>query len=103
MEPIDPNNDFFSPKVRNRVRTAIVLALVPMACLGFSYLGAYAFTGALVSNGLIPPWPADEDPRPRNVLLLFCGLMTLFTLAAAAFRLISAHQLHRIDAIAEEA
>src|SRR6478672_10894858 len=102
MESIDPNNQFFSPKVRNVARTATILTLVPLATLGFSYLVGYALTGTLVDNGVIPPWPVDRDPRPRNVLLMFCGLMALFTLAFAAFRLISEHQLHRIDAIAEE-
>lgn len=98
------NHDNFDPAVAAAPppRTATVLVLLAVAACVFSYLGAYALMGALVSADVISAWPPGDDPRPRNMLIGFIGLMAFFTLSAGAFRLLSSRQLRRIDAMADE-
>jgi hypothetical protein len=85
-----------------RPRTLTVLTLLTLAAFVFSYLGAYALAGALVSAGVINGWAPDDDPRPRNMVLGFVALMVLFLVMAGGARLLSSRQLRRIDAMAEE-
>jgi hypothetical protein len=89
-----------SPEVA-RPRTITVLGVLVAAALLLSYLGAYAFTNAMVSAELIKPWDAANDPRPKWLLAGFAGLMTVFVLLGAAFRFASRRQLQSIDATAD--
>lgn len=99
MQLIDHDN--FVPAPEARPRTLTVLMLLSVAALVFSYLGAYALTGALAAADVISQWPPDADPRPRNMLFGFVALLVLFTMTAGGFRLLSSRQLRRIDAMAE--
>lgn len=78
-------------------KTATVLLLLVIAAATFSYLGAYAVTGALVSQGIIPPLPRDPDPRLRWALAAFGGMMLAFGGTALALRQMSRWQFSRID------
>jgi hypothetical protein len=82
--------------------TITVVVLLTLAALVFSYLGAFAVTGALVSADVISPPPAGEDPRFANMAKGFVALMTLFTGLATMVKLVSSRQLRKIDAMAEE-
>jgi len=46
-------------------RALTVLAMLALAALTFSYLGAYAVTNALVAENVISPFAQGRDPRPR--------------------------------------
>ena len=83
-------------------KTITVLALLLVAALVFSYLGAFAATGALQSAGLIDKWPSHADPRPRWMLRTFCILMGGFLLLGGGFRFLSWRQCRGIDATAED-
>lgn len=85
-----------------RPHTVTVLVLLTGTALIFSYLGAYAIPGALITANLLAPWPAGEDPRPRHLVTGFVSLMAAFVFCATAFRVLSSRQLRRIDAMAEE-
>lgn len=99
MQLLDHDN--FAPSPERRPRTVTVLALLALAAMVFSYLGAYALTGALAAADLIPLWSPDDDPRPRNMMLGFVALLVLFMMTAGGFRLLSSRQLRRIDAMAD--
>jgi hypothetical protein len=100
MQLLDHDN--FVPAPEARPRTLTVVILLVLAALVFSYLGAYALTGALASADVISQWSPDDDPRPRNMLMGFVALMVLFSIMAGGFRLLSSRQLRRIDAMADE-
>ena len=93
--------EFIASEQIGRPRTITVLTLLALAAFVFSYLWAYALTGALVTAGLMGGWTGDIDPRPRNMALSFLALLTLFTIAGGMFKLLSYRQLRRIDAMAE--
>ena len=74
-----------------------VLGVLVGASLVLSYLGAYAFTNAMLSAELIKPWAEGHDPRPKYLLFGFAGLMTSFILIAGVFRVLSRRQFASID------
>ncbi len=84
------------------MRTLPVLALLTLVAAVFSYLGAYAVTGALAAADVIDRWPPDRDPRPRWMAATFAILLLLLVLLAAVFRWTSGRQLKRLDALGEE-
>jgi len=92
----DDNNDNAAGAPPAPKTTTVVLLLV-VAAATFSYLGAYAVTGALVSQGIIAPLPRDPDPRLRWALTAFAGMMLTFGAAALALRQMSRRQFSRID------
>ena len=102
MHATDVDNFEMAAAVDRRPRTVTVLSLLVVTALIFSYLGAYAVTGTLVSSGLMQPWPPGDDPRPRHMVTGFVTLMASFVFCATAFRVLSSRQLRRIDAIADE-
>src|SRR4051794_17837158 len=67
-------------------RTLLVLGLLVLMSLTFSYLGTYAITNALVSEHLLQPWSASHDPRPRWFITWFCVLMLVFLCAGEFLR-----------------
>lgn len=77
-------------------RTLTVLALLMGVALVFSWLCAYAFTDALLAAELVGPWNG-RDPRPRWMLYIFAGMMSVFGICAIIFRQMSTRQLRRID------
>lgn len=83
-------------------RSAVVLGLLAGTSLTFSYLGAYAVSGALVQTDVIPPWPAGEDPRPRWLVSAFCVLLTSFLGIGGLVRFLSKRQLRQIDEMGDE-
>jgi hypothetical protein len=85
----------------HRASTITVLMLLAVAALVFSYLGAYAVMGALVSADVVAPPPPGEDPRLMNMAKGFCALMTLFTVFAGTARFMSSRQLRKIEAMEE--
>jgi hypothetical protein len=82
-------------------RTSIVLGLLALTALTFSYLGTYALTNALVANEVIRAWPRDHDPRPKWLLIGFCVLMLVFIVTGEVFRQMSKRDLQEIDAMTE--
>ena len=83
-------------------KTTTVLALLTLAALTFSYLGAYAVAGALVDSDVLPHWVPGHDPRPRWMACLFAALLGASLLVSTVARFLSRRQLNRIDAMAEE-
>jgi hypothetical protein len=82
--------------------TLVVLALVILAALTFSYLGAYALPDALIDSQMIPPWPLGADPRPHWMGFIFIGVLGVFLAGTTMVRLASLRQLRRIDQTGEE-
>ena len=83
-------------------RTATVLGLLALTSLTFSYLGAYAVSGALVSAEVIRAWPPGADPRPKWLAIGFCSLLASFVLLGGVARCLSRRQLRSIDAMDQE-
>lgn len=84
-----------------RASTVQVLGLLVCTAFALSYLGAYAFTSALLDAGMLQPW-GSPDPRPRWLALCFVTLLAVFGIAGVFFRLMSSRQLRSIDALADE-
>ena len=82
-------------------RTFGVLGLLALTALTFSYLGAYAVTGALRSQHLLSAWPRDHDPRPRWLITGFCVLMLIFMGAGEFLRRWSKSDFKAIDEMAD--
>jgi hypothetical protein len=91
-------DDILEPKPN----TVVVLGLLTMTSFTFSYLGTYALSKALVRADVLRPWPADSDPRPRWLAVVFCVLLGTFGLVGAAARHLSKRHLKQIDRMSEE-
>ena len=98
MNAVDTNSSFDGP----RASTVQVLGLLVMAAFALSYLGAYAFTNALLQADVLQQWAPGSDPRPRLLGLCFVSLLGFFGLMGFLFRLLSARELRSIDALADE-
>ncbi len=85
-----------------RASTVQVLGLLVSTAFALSYLGAYAFTNALLDAGMLQPWGSGPDPRPRWMALTFVTLLALFGTAGFFCRVMSSRQLRSIDALADE-
>jgi hypothetical protein len=90
-------DDILEPKSS----TVTVLGLLIATSFTFSYLGTYALSKAMVKAELLRQWPADSDPRPRWLALMFCVLLGTFGLMGAAARTLSKRHLKQIDEMAE--
>ncbi len=90
------------PTRERKPRTVTVLALLVIAALSLSYLGAFAVADALVAAGVLPAWPRSADPRPRWMMNGFLYLLCTFVGLALAFRFLNRRQLRQIDAMADE-
>lgn len=99
MEPIAADLDTTTPT--QSPRTVNVLVLLTVVAAVFSYLGAYAGANALLKAELIERWPAGHDPRPRWMLIGFCGMLTAFLLVGGLLRWSSNRQLRCLDAMEE--
>jgi hypothetical protein len=84
-----------------RPRTWLVLGMLALTALTFSYLGSYAITNALLAEHVISPWPADHDPRPKRLLIGFCVLMLVFMVLGEVFRQMSRSDFRAIDQMAD--
>ena len=82
-------------------KTATVLGLLALTSLTFSYLGAYAVSGAMVSAEMIRPWAPGSDPRPKWLAIGFGLLLTCFLCLGGVARCLSKRQLRRIDEMDE--
>jgi hypothetical protein len=82
--------------------TMTVIGLLALTSLTFSYLGAYAVSGALVRSEVLKHWPADHDPRPRWLALGFFVLLTCFLAVGGLVRFLSKRQLRQIDEMSDE-
>jgi hypothetical protein len=82
-----------------RPKTGMVIGLVAVVALIFSYLFAYCGTNALLTAEVISPWKPGEDPRPKLLALFTVLLMGLFGGVAALARWASRRQLSSIDAM----
>ena len=82
--------------------TATVLGLLALTSLTFSYLGAYAVSGALVQADVIRRWRPDADPRPTWLVVGFCVLLLVFVCVGALARHLSRRELRQIDEMSEE-
>jgi hypothetical protein len=87
---------------RGAPRTLTVLATLMGVALLFSWLVAYALFDALVAAEMISRASGGTDPRPRWLLGVFTGFMSVFGLAAVFFRTLSRRQLARIDEMGED-
>lgn len=85
-----------------RPKTLTVLATLMGVALLVSWLVAYAFFDALVAAELVARSTGSSDPRPRWLLGVFTGLMSLFGLVALLLRGLSGRQLRRIDEMSED-
>ncbi len=83
-------------------KTLTVLGLLSLTSLTFSYLGAYAVSGALVKTEVLRPWPPGSDPRPKWLLAGFCVLLLTFTCVGGFVRTLSRRHLARIDDMAND-
>ena len=97
MFEIDP----IETPVPPRPRTLIVLAIILLATLSFSYLIAYAVTSALAAQGLLAPFPRPHDPRPRWMVCIFVATVAVLLIVAILFRRSSRRQMMTIDALSE--
>lgn len=91
-------NSFDGP----RASTVQVLGLLVMTAFALSYLGAYAFTNALLDADILQQWAPGSDPRPRLLAVCFMSLLALFGVLGFLFRIVSSRQLRSIDALADE-
>jgi hypothetical protein len=99
----DDNSNSAAGSTSAAPRTLNVLGLLALTALTFSYLGAYAVTGALVAEQFMPQWPREHDPRPRWLLTGFCVLMLCFMAAGAALRRMSNRAFAQMDAMVDAA
>lgn len=98
MHVVDQNSSFDGP----RASTVQVLGLLVMTAFALSYLGAYAFTNALLDADILQQWAPGSDPRPRLLAVCFVSLMGLFGVMGFLFRILSSRELRSIDALANE-
>lgn len=82
-------------------RTGLVVLLLVAAAALLSFLATYGVVGVLVEAEVLPPWPPQQDPRPRWLAVGFAGLLSVFLLVAVAVRQLSRWQLRQIDAMAD--
>jgi hypothetical protein len=82
---------------------ATVLGLLALTSLTFSYLGAYAVSGALVQAEVLHRWRPDADPRPKWLVEGFCVLLLVFMCIGALARHLSRRELRQIDEMSDEA
>lgn len=82
-------------------KTLVVFLLLIIAALVFSYLAAFAVTGALANADLIEKWPARSDPRPRWMMMVFCSLSGAFVLIGGLTKIASWRQIKRLDEMAD--
>jgi hypothetical protein len=94
IDPIEP-----PPAPKPRTFTMVIVLLLVL--LAFSYLIAFALTGALISEKIISPFMAAHDPRPRIMCGIFGGLLWICLIVLAIFRWSSRKQLSSIDALSE--
>jgi hypothetical protein len=83
-------------------KTTTVLGLLALTSLTFSYLGAYAVSGAMVSAEMIRPWSPGSDPRPKWLAIGFGLLLTCFVCLGGVARCLSKRQLRRIDEMGQD-
>jgi hypothetical protein len=83
-------------------KTTTVLGLLALTSLTFSYLGAYAVSGAMVSAEMIRPWPPGSDPRPKWLMVGFGLLLSCFVCLGGVARCLSKRQLRRIDEMGQD-
>ena len=83
--------------------TVAVLGLLALTSLTFSYLGAYAVSGALVQAEVLHRWGPDADPRPKWLAVGFCVLLLAFMCVGAVARHLSRRELRQIDEMGDEA
>jgi hypothetical protein len=81
--------------------TATVLGLLALTSLTFSYLGAYAVSGALVQAEVLHRWRPDADPRPKWLAVGFCVLLLAFICVGALARHLSRRELRQIDEMSD--
>ena len=96
---MDVTDDFATERKPN---TAVVVLLMLIAALTFSYLVAYALPEALAASQVIPASPRDVDARPHWMVMTFVGLSGTMLGGTAIVRVLSARHLRRIDAAGEE-
>ena len=90
-----------SPPPSGWSKTLVVFLLLIVAALVFSYLAAFAVTGALVNADLVDKWPPRGDPRPRWMAIVFCSLSGTFLLIGTITKIASWRQIKTMDAMAE--
>lgn len=90
------------PSESARPKTGMVVGLLALVALIFSYLFAYCGTNALVTAEVISPWKPGADPRPKLLGLFAVLFMGLFSGIAALARWASRRQLSSIDAMETE-
>ena len=88
--------------VRHLPRTLAVLVLLATAAASFSYLGAFAFTGLLVSADLLDRWPPNADPRPRWMTIAFAAMIGVFLLVGLCCKWTSWRQARELRTIEAE-
>ena len=82
-------------------KTLLVVLLLMLAALVFSYLAAFAVTGALLNADLIDHWPPNRDPRPRWMLIGFSSMTGAFLLVGGLTQISTWRQSRRLDAMAD--
>ena len=93
----------YGPEVAEaKPRLLTVLGLLAMTSLTFSYLGAYAVSGAMVSAEMIRPWPSGADPRPKWLAIGFGALLACFLSLGGVARCLSKRHLRRIDEMGDD-
>ena len=102
----DVDRDFSSRSVDDhgpgRPPTVVVVALLTVVVLLFSYLGAYSVAGALVNADLLNPWPPGDDPRPKWLVMSFLTVILVFAATGVLMRFASCRSLRDLDRLADD-
>ena len=103
---VNPNveapTDFEGAVPVAKPNTATVLGLLALTSVTFSYLGAYAVSGALVQAEVLRRWQPGADPRPTWLVAGFFLLLTVFVGIGGLARFLSRRELKHIDEMSEE-
>jgi hypothetical protein len=99
---VEAVSDFDGAVTIAKPKMATVLGLLALTSLTFSYLGAYAVSGALVQAEVLHRWQPGSDPRPKWLVAGFVLLLTAFVGVGGLARFLSRRELRHIDKMSEE-
>jgi hypothetical protein len=100
---VEAPSDFEGAPPVTKPKLATVIGLLALTSLTFSYLGAYAVSGALVQAEVLHRWQPGHDPRPKWLVAGFVLLLTAFVGIGGLARFLSRRELRHIDKMSEDA
>jgi hypothetical protein len=100
---VEALSDFEGAVPIPKPKLATVIGLLALTSLTFSYLAAYAVSGALVQAEVLHRWQPGHDPRPKWLVAGFFLLLTAFVGVGGVARFLSRRHLKQIDEMSEDA